>query len=41
MIDHSTGAYVFDPAGNIRLYLKDDAPVEAIASDLKRLLAGD
>ena len=39
-IDHSAGAYAFDPAGRIRLYIKDDAPVEAIASDLKRLLAG-
>jgi protein SCO1/2 len=37
-IDHSAGAYVFDPAGKIRLYVKDDAPIDAIASDLKRLL---
>ena len=40
MIDHSAGAYVFDPTGKIRLYVKDDAPVEAIASDLQRLLDG-
>ena len=39
-IDHSAGAYAFDPAGRIRLYIRDDAPVEAIAGDLKRLLAG-
>lgn len=39
-IDHSAGAYVFDPAGRIRLYLKDDAPVEAVVGDLRRLLAG-
>ena len=39
MIDHTTGAYVFDPAGRIRLYVKDDAPVENIAGDLRRLLA--
>ncbi len=39
MIDHSTGSYVFDPAGKVRLYVKDDASVDAIASDLKRLLA--
>lgn len=38
VIDHSAGAYVFDPAGRIRLYVKDDASVEAIVSDLKRLL---
>lgn len=39
-IDHSAGTYAFDPAGRIRLYIKDDAPVEAVADDLKRLLAG-
>jgi len=39
-IDHSAGAYVFDPGGKLRLYVKDGAPVEAIASDLKRLLDG-
>jgi protein SCO1/2 len=38
MIDHSTGAYVFDPAGRLRLFIKDDAPVEAVVSDLRRLL---
>lgn len=37
-IDHSVGAYVLDPAGKIRLYLKDDAPVEGIVSDLKQLM---
>lgn len=40
MIDHTTGAYVFDPAGRIRLYVKDDASVENIVGDLRRLLAG-
>lgn len=39
-IDHSAGAYVFDPSGRIRLYVKDDTSVEAIVSDLKTLLAG-
>jgi protein SCO1 len=39
-INHSAGSYVFDANGNIRLYVKDDAPTEAIASDLKWLLAG-
>ena len=39
MIDHTTGAYVFDPSGRIRLYVKDDAPVENIAGDQRRLLA--
>lgn len=39
MIDHTTGAYVFDTAGKIRLYVKDDASVDHIAGDLRRLLA--
>ena len=38
LIDHTAGAYVLDPAGKVRLYLKDDASVEGIVSDLKRLL---
>ena len=38
-IDHSTGIYVFDPAGKVRLYVKDDAPVDTITSDLRLLLA--
>ena len=38
-MDHSTGMYVFDPAGRIRLYIKNDAASDAIAHDLKRLLA--
>lgn len=40
VLDHTAGAYAFDPSGRIRLYIKDDAPTEAIASDLKNLLAG-
>lgn len=40
VIDHSTGAYVFDTAGRLRLYVKDNAPVADIVSDLRQLLAG-
>jgi protein SCO1/2 len=40
-IDHSAGAYVFDPAGRVRLYVKDDVPIAAIAADLRLLLAGN
>lgn len=40
VIDHSAGAYVYDPAGRLRLYLKDDATVADIADDLRLLLAG-
>jgi len=38
-INHTTGAYVFDPSGRIRLYMKDDASTEKIIADLRRLLA--
>lgn len=40
VIDHSTGAYVFDPAGRLRLYVKDDVSAEDLAGDLRILLAG-
>lgn len=40
VIDHSTGAYVFDPAGRIRLYVKDTASVEDVVADLRLLLKG-
>lgn len=40
VLDHSSGAYVYDPAGRLRLYLKDDATVEEIAADLHLLLSG-
>jgi len=40
VIDHSTGAYVFDPAGRIRLYVKDSASVEDVAADIRLLLRG-
>lgn len=39
-IDHSTGAWIFDPAGRARLFVRDDAPNDAVASDIRRLLAG-
>lgn len=40
VLDHSTGAYVFDPAGRIRLYVKDSASIEEIVADLRLLLSG-
>lgn len=40
VLDHSAGAYVFDPQGRLRLYVADGAPVDDIASDLRQLLAG-
>lgn len=38
VLDHSSGAYVFDPAGRIRLYVKDSSASADIAADLRRLL---
>ena len=40
VLDHSSGAYVFDPAGQLRLYVKDTASVEDIAVDIRQLLRG-
>lgn len=40
VLDHSSGAYVFDPAGHVRLYVKDTTPVEDIVADLRLLLRG-
>lgn len=38
VIDHSSGAYIFDPAGHLRLFVKDDTPLDSIVADLKLLL---
>ncbi|MFY9721963.1 MAG: SCO family protein [Azonexus sp.] len=40
VLDHSSGAYVYDPAGRIRLYVKDTASVEEIVADIRLLLSG-
>lgn len=40
LLDHTSGAYVYDPAGRLRLYVKDTASVDEIAADIRRLLAG-
>jgi protein SCO1/2 len=37
-LDHSSGSFVFDPKGHVRLYLTDRSGPEQIAADLKRLL---
>lgn len=37
---HSIGIYVFDPAGRIRLFMKHEQGAEAIAHDLRLLIAG-
>jgi protein SCO1/2 len=37
-LDHSSGSFVFDPQGRVRLYVLDRAQADRIAPDLKRLL---
>jgi protein SCO1/2 len=37
-VSHSSVVYVFDPQGKIRLLLRDDDSLEAIAQDLARLV---
>ena len=39
-IDHSTSAYIFDPAGRVRLYTQHNAAAEALAGDIRQLLSG-
>lgn len=40
VLDHSAGAYVYDPAGRLRLYVRDTASVDDIVADIGQLLAG-
>jgi protein SCO1/2 len=37
-MDHSAGSYVFDPAGNVRLYARSGSGAEALTSDVALLL---
>lgn len=37
-MDHSAGSYVFDPAGNVRLYARSGSGSESLASDVALLL---
>lgn len=38
-IDHTAGIYVFDPQGQLRLFMKPDETPDAMAQDLKILLS--
>lgn len=40
-VDHTAGSYVFDPAGQLRLYFRHGETAPRMAQDLKRLLAGE
>jgi protein SCO1/2 len=39
-MDHTAGSYVFDPQGRVRLFTRYGTGAQALASDLKQLLAG-
>jgi protein SCO1 len=39
-MDHSAGSYVYDPQGRVRLYNRYGTGAQALADDLKKLLAG-
>lgn len=39
-MDHSAGSYAYDPQGRIRLYNRYGTGAQALAEDLKKLLAG-
>jgi protein SCO1 len=39
-MDHTAGGYVFDPQGRLRLFERHGDPPQAIADDLRLLLAG-
>ncbi|VVD83275.1 cytochrome c oxidase assembly protein [Pandoraea eparura] len=38
-IDHTAGIYVFDPRGQLRLFMRPDESVDAMAKDLQTLLS--
>lgn len=39
-VDHTSGSYVFDPQGRIRLFVRHGQGVEPLAEDIKTLLNG-
>lgn len=40
-IDHTSGIYVFDPQGRLRLFMRDSDSTTNISADLKALLSGN
>ncbi len=39
-MDHTSGSYVFDPQGRVRLFVRHGQGIEPLAQDIKTLLAG-
>lgn len=40
-MDHSSGVYIFDPQGRIRLYSRYGQPVDQLTSDIRELIKGN
>ncbi|MBA4110470.1 MAG: SCO family protein [Leptothrix sp. (in: Bacteria)] len=38
-MDHTAGGFVFDPSGNVRLFVRYGLGIDALTSDIKQLLA--
>jgi protein SCO1/2 len=38
-VDHTAGSYIFDPQGNLRLFVRHGQSADKIAADIKQLLA--
>ena len=38
IMDHSTGIYIFDPKGRLRLYVNSDTDIDIISHDISELL---
>lgn len=38
-VDHTAGSYVFDPAGRVRLFVRYGGGSQALAADIRKLLA--
>ncbi|MDX3907972.1 MAG: SCO family protein [Pigmentiphaga sp.] len=38
-MDHTAGVYIFDPEGQLRLFARHNSGAEALASDIRQLLA--
>lgn len=38
-MDHTAGAYVFDPDGHVRLFVRYGMPVDALTADIRQLLS--
>ncbi len=40
LIDHSTSSYVFDPKGNLRLFVRHNSDINQLTDDIQNLMRG-